>query len=75
MSRNVSKTPQLLDPNNPSCEPERQHVKIKAVIKLYEDGKIDGIKHVSVMNRMIVSRYEIFKDPHYFWTEGRHYQL
>ena len=64
-----------LDPNNPHHEPERQHVNIKAVIKLYEDAKIDGTKQVSIMNGKIVSREEIFKGPLCSWTEGRLYQL
>ena len=32
-----------LDPNDPSYQPEQQHTNIKAAIKLYEDGKIDGV--------------------------------
>ena len=75
VQKRIEKLRSYLDPNNPSYQPEPQHVNIKAVIKLYEDGKIDGIKDVSVMNGKIVSREEIFKDPHHFWTEGRHYQF
>lgn len=35
-----------LDPKHPLYQPEPQHVNIKALIKLYEDGKIDGIQWV-----------------------------
>jgi hypothetical protein len=35
-----------LDPNNPHYEREEQHTNIKAVIKIYEDRKIDGMKQV-----------------------------
>ena len=31
-----------LDPNNPNYQPE-QHTNIKAAIKLYQDGKVDGV--------------------------------
>jgi hypothetical protein len=50
-----------LDPNNPRYEREEQHVNIKAIIKLYKDGKIDGLVHVYVMEGKIVTREEVFK--------------
>ncbi|KFY99291.1 hypothetical protein V498_00874 [Pseudogymnoascus sp. VKM F-4517 (FW-2822)] len=31
-------------------EPERQHVNIRAAIKLYEEGKIDGIQSITIIN-------------------------
>ena len=33
-----------LDPRNPNYQPERQQENIRAVIKLYEEGTIDGLK-------------------------------
>jgi len=33
-----------LDPNNPHYKPKEQHTNIKAAIKLYEDGGIDGVE-------------------------------
>lgn len=38
----------FLNPNNPKYEPERQHTNIRAAIKLYEEGKIDGIQHTFI---------------------------
>ena len=64
-----------LDPNNPFYQPERQHVNIKAIIKLYEDGKIDGINEVSVLDGKIISREERSKGPLCSWTEKTCYQL
>jgi hypothetical protein len=32
-----------LDPKSPHCEREEQHANIKAVIKLCQDRKIDGV--------------------------------
>jgi hypothetical protein len=37
-----------LDPENPHYQPEEQDINIKAVIKLYKDGRIDGVEHVSI---------------------------
>jgi len=33
-----------LDPRNLQYRPEQQHVNINTAIKLYEDGKIDGLQ-------------------------------
>jgi hypothetical protein len=46
-----------LDPNNPTYQPEQQHTNIKAAIKLYEDGKIDGAEQVFIrMERLSLER-------------------
>ena len=58
-----------LDPNNPQYEREQQHVNIKAVIKLYEDGKIDGLQHVYIMEGKIVTQQEVFKGTAWAWFE------
>jgi hypothetical protein len=50
-----------LDPKNPQYEREEQHVNIEAAIKLYEDGKIDGLQHVYIMEGKIVTQQEVFK--------------
>jgi hypothetical protein len=63
-----------LDPKNPDYQPERQHINIKAVIKLYEDGKIDGVEPVFIMNGKIVPEKEIFKGPSCSWSEGEWHQ-
>jgi hypothetical protein len=59
-----------LDPNNPHYEPERQHINIKAAIKLYEDGKIDGVEQVFIMDGKVVPKEKIFKGPSCSWSEG-----
>ena len=51
-----------LDPNHPDYQPEQQHINIKAAIRLYEDGEIDGMKQVYIKNGKIVPREEIFKE-------------
>jgi hypothetical protein len=58
-----------LDPKNPQYEREEQHVNIKAAIKLYEDGKIDGLQHVYIMEGKIVTRQEVFKGTAWAWFE------
>jgi hypothetical protein len=50
-----------LDPNNPNYQPEQQHTNIKAAIKLYEDGKIDGVEQVFIKDGKLVPKQEIFK--------------
>jgi hypothetical protein len=64
-----------LDPNNSHYEPEQQHINIKAAIKLYEDGKIDGVEHVYIKDGMVVPREEIFKGPSCSWSEGIWHQF
>jgi hypothetical protein len=58
-----------LDLNNPQYEREQQHVNIKAAIKLYVDGKIDGLQHVYIMEGKIVTRQEVFKGTAWAWFE------
>jgi hypothetical protein len=64
-----------LDPNNPNYQPEQQHTNIKAGIKLYEDGKIDGVEHVFIKDGKVVPRKEIFRRSPWSWCEGRFYQF
>jgi hypothetical protein len=63
-----------LDPNNPHHQPE-QHTNIKAAIKLYEDGKIDGVEQVFIMDGKVVPRKEIFTGKAWSWSEGLFYQV
>jgi hypothetical protein len=63
VSKRIQELRGYLDPTNPDYQPERQHINIKAAIKLYEDGKIDGVQQVSIMNEKVVPRDEILKDP------------
>jgi hypothetical protein len=59
-----------MDPNNPWYEPKQQHTNIKAVIKLYEDGKIDGVQEVFIMDGKIVPEKEIYTGKAWCWAEG-----
>jgi hypothetical protein len=58
-----------LDPKNPQYQPEQQHVNIKAAIKLYEDGKIDGSQEVYIREGKIVTEQEVFKGTGWAWFE------
>ena len=64
-----------LDPNDPNYQPEQQHTNIKAAIKLYEDGKIDGVEQVFIKDGKVVPRKEIFRGSPWSWCEGRFYQF
>jgi hypothetical protein len=63
-----------LDPNDPWYQPEYQHTNIRAIIKLYEEGKIDGNQHVYVQDGKIVSREQRFKVPIPSMVEGMFHQ-
>ena len=58
-----------LDPKNPQYERKEQHANIKAAIKLYEDGKIDGLQQVHIMEGKIVTEEEMFKGSAWAWGE------
>lgn len=58
-----------LDPNNPSYQPERQHLNIRAVIKLYEEGKISGLERTTVIDGKVAPHEEAFKSKTGSWTE------
>jgi hypothetical protein len=64
-----------LDPKNPDYQPEQQHTNIKAVIKLYEDGKFNGEGEVFVMDGKLVSEKETFTGKSWSWSEGVCYQF
>jgi len=59
-----------LDPKNPDYQPKEQHINIKAAIKLYEDGKIDGWERVFIIDGKIVPEEEIYKGGSWTWSEG-----
>ncbi|OBT82249.1 hypothetical protein VE02_09206 [Pseudogymnoascus sp. 03VT05] len=63
-----------LDPNNPEYEPERQHVNIRAAIKLYEEGKIDGIQRTTIIDGKIVPFEDVVKSKAAFWIGGTFFQ-
>jgi hypothetical protein len=58
-----------LDPNNPEHQPEQQHLNIRTAIQLYEEGKIDGLHVVYIMDGKIVTREEIFRGTARAWVE------
>jgi hypothetical protein len=64
-----------LDPNHPHYQPEQQHTNIKAAIKLYEDGKIDGVEKVFIMDGKVVPKGEIFTGKAWSWSEGMYFQV
>jgi hypothetical protein len=64
-----------LDPNNPHYQPEQQHTNIKAAIKLYEDGKINGVEQVYIKDGKVVPKKEIFKGGSWSWNEGIWHQF
>jgi len=64
-----------LDPDNPDYQPEQQHTNIKAAIKLYEDGKIDGVEQVCIKDGKVVPQKEIFKGGSCSWGEGTYHQF
>ncbi|KFY15433.1 hypothetical protein V492_01986 [Pseudogymnoascus sp. VKM F-4246] len=63
-----------LDPSNPDYQPEWQHENIRAVIKLYEEGKIDGIQRTTIINGKIASYEDAFTSKTGSWIEGVIYQ-
>lgn len=48
-----------LDPHNPQYQPKQQHINIRAAIQLYQDGKIDGMEQVFLMEGKMVAKEEI----------------
>jgi hypothetical protein len=59
-----------LDPKNPRYEFEQQHINIKAVIQLYEDGIIDGSgEDVFIMEGKVVTEEEMLEGTAWAWVE------
>jgi hypothetical protein len=58
-----------LDPKNPQYQPEQQHPNIKFAIKLYEDGKMDGLEHVYIMDGVVVTQEEALEGSTWVWSE------
>lgn len=58
-----------LDPNNPDYQPERQHVNIRAAIKLYEEGKIDGLQRTTIIDGKIARFEDAFTSKTGSWIE------
>jgi hypothetical protein len=62
-----------LDPNNPNYQPKQQHTNIKAAIKLYEDGKINGKEEVFIMDGKLVPEEGMYTEESWAWSEGGEY--
>ena len=75
VQKRIQELRSYLDPNSPDYQPEYQHTNIKAIIKLYEEGKIDGMQQVFIKDGKIVSREESYKGPSPSTSEGMHYQF
>jgi hypothetical protein len=75
VQKRIQELRSYLHSNNPNYQPEIQHINIKAAIKLYEEGKIDGMDQVFIRDGKIVSREEALEGPSPFICEGRSYQL
>ncbi len=58
-----------LDPANPNYEPERQHDNIRAAIKLYKEGKIDGIQRTTIIDGKIARFEDAFTSKSGSWIE------
>jgi hypothetical protein len=54
-----------------SDQPEPQHVTIKALIKRYEDGRIDGIQEVWVAEGKVGTKEEAKNCSGWVWYEVR----
>lgn len=63
-----------LDPSNPNYEPEWQHGNIRAAIKLYEEGKIDGIQRTTIIDGKIARFEDAFTSKTGSWIEGTFHQ-
>ncbi|OBT82250.1 hypothetical protein VE02_09205 [Pseudogymnoascus sp. 03VT05] len=59
----------FLNPSNPNYQPKRQHVNIRAVIKLYEEGKLDGLQRTTFIDGKIDPYEEAFTAKSGSWTE------
>jgi len=75
VKKRIQQLRSCLDPKSPDYEPENQHINIKAAIKLYEEGKIDGTQEVCIKDGKIVPKEETFKGPSPSFIEGMFYEL
>ena len=75
VQKRIQELRSYLDPNDPNYQPEQQHINIRAAIKLYEDGKIDGMEQVCIMDGKVVSKKEMFAGSSWAMCEGRFHQF
>jgi hypothetical protein len=58
VERRIQVLRNCLDPGHPPYQPEQQHINIKALTKLYEGKKIDGIQETWLIEGKIVTKEE-----------------
>lgn len=58
-----------LNPSHPEYERHEQHSNIREAIKLYEEGRIDGMERAHIMNGRRVSHAEMMSRTTWGWTE------
>jgi hypothetical protein len=75
IGKRIEELRNYLDPKHSSYQPERQHNNIRAAIKLYERGQIDGTEQVFIKDGKIVTKKEIFEGPPCSWIEGMFHQF
>lgn len=71
----ISQLYDCLNPRSPVYQRVEQHQNIKAVIHMYETGKINGEESVWVMQGKIVSQDEAYQGPDFHWHEGVGHQM
>jgi hypothetical protein len=74
VQKRIQELRSYLEPNNHQFQPE-QHANIKAAIKFYEDGKIDGLQQVYIMEGKVVTEEEMFKGDAWAWSEVHSFKV
>jgi hypothetical protein len=57
VQKRIQQLRSYLDPGDPWYQPEQQHTNIRATIRLYEDGKIDGLERVYIVGREVAFNF------------------
>lgn len=61
-----------LEPTNPLYQPEPQHKNIRAAIRFYQEGKLDGKQEVFIKNGEIVDEAKMFDGSSvWIWSKVR----
>lgn len=75
IQKRIEELHNYLDPKSSNYQPEHQHINIRAVIKLYQEGKIDGVEQVFIKDGKLIPRKEIATGPSAPWIEGLFHQM
>ncbi|KAI9849944.1 MAG: hypothetical protein M1837_000158 [Sclerophora amabilis] len=65
----IKRLKEYLDIANPTYQRPEQHVNIRAAIRLYENGELDGIRQVEIMNGKIVTQKAALESLDWVWLE------